>query len=158
MLDPHQLRVYVVRPALQYIEKWSRDAEELVMGTAAQESNLVYLRQLGNGPAAGLWQMEPETHDDIWKNYLEYRRDLRMKITHLRPPGVMSTTMALAGSLSYAAAMCRVHYLRVPKALPSGDDVEAMARYWKRFYNTAEGKGTEEEFVRNYRRIVATSG
>ena len=49
----------------------SQEAENLLMGTAAQESALgEYIRQLGNGPALGIFQMEPETFDDIVRNYL----------------------------------------------------------------------------------------
>lgn len=55
--------MYVVRPVLRVMSAWSQPAEDLVMGTAAQESRLTYLRQLGGGPALGLWQMEPATHD-----------------------------------------------------------------------------------------------
>jgi len=62
-LDAGQLRMYVVRPVLRVMSAWSQPAEDLVMGTAAQESRLTYLRQLGGGPALGLWQMEPATHD-----------------------------------------------------------------------------------------------
>jgi hypothetical protein len=47
-------------------------AEELLLGTALQESGLIYRRQLNNGPALGLFQMEPATHDDIWADFLTY--------------------------------------------------------------------------------------
>src|SRR5260221_162978 len=46
---------------------------ELLLGTALQESGLTYRVQLGGGPARGLFQMEPNTHDDIWDNFLKYR-------------------------------------------------------------------------------------
>jgi hypothetical protein len=51
------------------------------------------------------------------------------------------------GNHFYAAAMCRVFYLRVPERLPQADDSAAMARYWKRYYNTHLGKGTVEGFL-----------
>jgi hypothetical protein len=73
MIDPRQFRALIVRPALESINLWSQQAEDLVMGTAAQESRLIYLRQLGNGPALGLFQMEPATHNDIWVNFLRWK-------------------------------------------------------------------------------------
>ncbi len=39
-------------------------------------------------------------------------------------------------NLAYATAMCRVHYLRVPRPLPDAGAVRAMGEYWKRHYNT----------------------
>ena len=68
MLDIPQFRANIIRPVLLVIGGESRAAENLILGTALQESNLRYLRQLGDGPARGVYQMEPATHDDIWDN------------------------------------------------------------------------------------------
>ena len=72
-MDAFQLRTEIVKPALEAIGYYSPAAEALIMGTAAQESHLKYVKQLGDGPALGLFQMEPATHDDIWANYLRFR-------------------------------------------------------------------------------------
>lgn len=153
-MDASQLREYVVRPALKAIDKWSQSAENLVMGTAAQESNLKYIHQLGNGPALGLFQMEPATYKDIWDNYIEYRADLTDKILSAIESDINPISGRMMWDLRLSAIMCRVHYMRVPKPLPDENDVWEMARYWKDFYNTAQGKGTVEEFVRNYQRVI----
>ena len=63
----------VIKPALEKLGLWSMAAEELVLGTAIVESAAIYLRQHGAGPALGLWQAEPRTHDDLYTNYLSYR-------------------------------------------------------------------------------------
>lgn len=153
-MDATQLREYVVRPALKAIDKWSKAAENLVMGTAAQESNLKYIHQLGNGPAVGLFQMEPATYKDIWANYLEYRLELTDKILSAIESEVTPVSGRMVWDLRLSAIMCRVHYMRVPKPLPDENDVWEMARYWKTFYNSELGKGTVEEFVRNYQRVI----
>ena len=59
-LDASHLREVVIKPALPEIELWSPAAEELVLGTAIVESRLSFIKQLGSGPALGLWQIEPE--------------------------------------------------------------------------------------------------
>ena len=69
-MNAGDIREYAVRPALEMIELWSQVAEDLVMGTAAQESHFSYLEQLHQGPALGMWQMEPATFRDIWINFL----------------------------------------------------------------------------------------
>ena len=66
----------LIRRTLKDITLYSEDAVDLLMMTAAAESNLgEYLRQI-NGPALGAFQMEPGTHDDIWKNYLNPKQHL----------------------------------------------------------------------------------
>lgn len=149
MIDPRQLRDWVVRPALHLIGAWSLPAEQQVMGTAAKESRLVFLHQVGGGPALGLWQMEPETHDDIWSNFLRFRQGLREKVCGLVAAWPLGPEQ-LATNLAYGAAMCRIQYLRDPEALPKACDVPGMARTWKRVYNTPSGKGREEEFVASW--------
>ena len=152
MLDINQFRELVIKPALTVIDGHSPAANELVLGTALQESRLQYIKQLGNGPALGFFQMEPNTHEDIWTNFLSYRKELAEKVMSLA-----ATTTAhhpssneLIGNMWYGAAMCRIHYMRVPDPLPKAGDVPGMAMYWKEHYNTHLGSGTEEEYEENW--------
>lgn len=148
--SPPLFRDTIVRPALQAIGQWSEAAEQLVLGTALVESGLRYVRQLGGGPALGYFQMEPDTHGDIWQNFLIYREKLADAVYALieKPDntGVPSSEL-LVDNHKYAAAMCRVHYLRAPAPLPAPNDLAGMAAYWKRFYNTPLGKGTPLKFM-----------
>lgn len=131
----------------------SPEAVQLLLGTAAQESHMGrYLRQI-NGPALGIFQMEPTTHDDIWTNYLQYRTALSRMVSKLRVDMPIGPRQ-MAGNLYYAAAMARIHYRRVPEPLPQVGDLSGMAEYWKKHYNTHLGAGTEDEFIANYERFV----
>lgn len=144
-IDPDQLRELVIRPALQCIGKHSQAAENLVLGTMLVESSGKYLKQLGKGPALGLIQMEPATHDDIWNNYLKTRHKLRKAVEELCTSSEISEgALELVGNLFYAAAMCRIQYLRKQPPLPAVDDAVGMAAYWKQHYNTTAGEGTLE--------------
>jgi len=153
MIDPNQFTIHIIRPALEAIDLYSDAAAELVLGTALQESNLRYLVQLGSGPAKGFFQMEPATHDDIWTNFLAYKPELASKVNalvcHNRSPE------KLIWNLHYAAAMCRVHYYRVKSALPEQGDYEGHANYWKTYYNTIHGAGTEEEYLENWHKYLS---
>lgn len=144
MINITQFRDLVIIPALETLEMHSAGAVELLLGTALQESGLVYLQQLGGGPALGFFQMEPATHDDIWANYLEYRPNLRQRLESLSRHRI---ALAMASDLWYAAAMCRLHYARVPDPLPLAGAHHAQAAYWKAHYNTAEGAGTAAEYL-----------
>ncbi|HAT8515209.1 TPA: hypothetical protein I7181_16060 [Vibrio vulnificus] len=153
-MDAKQLSELVVRPELKRLGLWSEAAEQLVIGTIFTESRGVYLKQHGNGPALGIIQMEPATHDDIWLNFLKYKSDLYQKISeaasyvdYVQNSKVPVKASELIANLRYAVAMCRVHYLRVPEALPPAGDIPALARYWKKHYNTHLGAGAVSDFV-----------
>lgn len=157
-IDALQLRHEIIRPVLKHLEPaipYSMAAENLLMGTCAQESRMgQFIVQLDNGPAKGIFQMEPETYYDIYENYVDYRSNLKEVLEEL-VSHVFEPEQLLTGNLFYAAAMCRVHYWRQPEALPDENDVEGMANFWKIRYNSLLGAGTEEEFIANYQRYVA---
>lgn len=146
-----QLREYVIEPVLRYLGLYSLAAENLLIGTVMVESRANYIHQLKGGPALGLFQMEPATHDDIHRNYLAYRKDLEAKVYDIAG-GWQASSLAneMIGNVNYAAAMARIHYLRVPEPLPDANDVEGLAAYWKEHYNTALGAGSVQDFVNNY--------
>lgn len=144
MIDVNQFRQEVVRPVITALGLYSRAAENLLVGTALQESGLKYLRQL-NGPAIGVLQMENPTHDDIWANYLTQRHGLATLVRGFQLSYWEDVPAAqMAGNMYYAVAMGRIHYLRVREALPKADNAAEMARYWKKYYNTLLGRGTVE--------------
>lgn len=152
-IQTKQLRLYVVRPALQTLTLWSPDAENLVLETFAQESHCgFWLDQADkfdrDGPAYGPGQMEKITHDDIWQNYLLYQRDLSSAVRSL---SILQDVEELRWNLLYAAAMTRVHYRRVKSPIPSS--LEGRAEYWKQHYNTPKGKGKPEEYIRNWKEL-----
>jgi len=154
MLDPDQFRSMIIRPTLVKLDLWSEAAENLIIGTAAQESGLRYLKQLGNGPALGLYQCEPATHADIYTHFLSYREELKEKvIAFLVPNTAISDNLVF--NMWYSTAICRIHYLRVQAKLPEKDDIQGLAHYYKKFYNTAEGKASEDEFAYNYQSVIS---
>lgn len=152
MIDPAHLLLYVIRPVLKDLGLHSEPAERLVLGTACQESECGrWLKQLGGGPAVGIFQMEPATHDDLFLNFLKHRTALREKVWRYVEPDHEDAN-EMVGNLFYATAMCRVHYLRVPEPIP--EDLNGQAKYWKRTYNTYKGKGTVEKYIQNWQRFV----
>jgi hypothetical protein len=149
-IAPSDLRTYVIRPALFIIGLGGDAAEELMLGTALQESGAgKYLSQL-NGPARGVWQMEPATFNDLQTNFLASRRALSAAVDGLKAPGLEGVTQ-LCGNLLYACAMARLVYARHSDPLPAAGDIEAQAEYYKRIYNTAGGAATPAEYVANWK-------
>lgn len=152
-MNVKQLSEHIVKPVLMALGMFSGEAFLLLLGTAAQESGgFNFIRQLGNGPALGLWQMEPATHDDIVENYLRYRPELESKVLELAGVTEFNSRYLLI-NLAYACAFARLHYRRVKGAIPLS--LDGQARYWKDHYNTHQGKGHPQEFIDNYQRYVA---
>lgn len=150
MIDEEQLKWEVIVPVLKYLAPdvpYSDAAVELLFGTASVESKRgTYLKQLGGGPALGIYQMEPATYNDIYQNFLQYKPSLLAKVEKLRGNNVLgSSEKELIGNLYYATAMARIHYYRVPEPLPKTP--EAHAAYWKEHYNTILGAGTPEKYM-----------
>ena len=153
MLAATQIRSMVIRPALEKLSLWSLNAEELVLGTAIVESGLTYLRQHGDGPALGLWQVEPSTQNDLYTNFLNYRPELGTQLMELRAPN-LSMDENLATNLMYGAAVCRLCYYRKAEALPEAGDIEGQGQYWKANYNTPLGKGTVTKYVYKVQQVL----
>src|SRR5690606_21110728 len=106
---------------------------------------------LNNGPALGLWQIEPATHDDLWVNWIRYRPSVANKLKILLGDFAPSAELIdgavlahrkfplpthLIGNLYYSCAMARIVYRRIPAALPDAGDVIGLSKYWKQWYNT----------------------
>ena len=142
-----------ISETLRALGLWSQAAEDLVLGTGAQESQYKYTQQLGGGPALGYWQMETATHDDCWSDFLKYRPALADDVKSLLNGAPISAS-AMVANIPYAAAMCRIRYYRVRDPLPAAGDIAGYANYWKQFYN-GPGKGTPDEFIANWNGIVA---
>lgn len=143
MFDKSQFRSLVTF-VLKCEDLYSEAAVNLVLGTIAQESKFgTYLRQLGSGPARGICQMEQPTFN--WLKGVYGRKYPKLGAALFEE---------VEWDLYLAILVCRLRYRVVPEPLPAADDLLGLARYWKKYYNTYLGKGTESEFIANYRRYV----
>ena len=142
----------LIEEVLREAGLYSASAVELLMLTCAVESNLgTYIKQV-RGPALGVFQMEPRTYDDIWDNYIKYKSDdLGRKLTRHVNRDDHYGYHDMQWNLGHAILMARVHYLRVKEPLPDASDINALAYYWKKYYNTFKGKGTVKKAVTKYK-------
>jgi len=146
-LNKKQLKERVIEPTLKQLGLYSSDAVELLLMIAAHESvKGEYIAQI-TGPARGIYQMEGATHNDIIKWLKANKPVIYAQISLLVTE--VSTDMMMY-DLRYATAMARVFFLRFPEALPSGSDVDAMAAYAKRRWNTSAGKATPADYKNAY--------
>jgi len=149
-MDAQQLYDHIIKPTHEYMRGnyESKNANFLLLCTAAIESNCgYYIKQIG-GPALGIWQMEPDTEEDIYNHCdamqgEEFKEliELTMPVTHDRAWGE-----ALIVAPMYACAMARLKYSMDTAALPDHNNLRAVYDYYKRIYNTPAGASTWPKF------------
>jgi hypothetical protein len=154
MLNITQFRELIVKSSLNDLLLYSQDAEELLVFTCAVESlGGSYLHQV-NGPALGIYQMEPTTYNDIWQNFIIPDNKLGLRLFNNFDVNRMPSEARLIYDLRFATAMTRIFYLRIQAPLPPADDVNAIWDYYKLYYNTPKGAAEKEDSVKKYREFV----
>jgi hypothetical protein len=156
-INCQQLRDVIISPVLTALGMSSPSAVNLILGTCAQETAMgEYLIQRGIGlnGGIGIYQMEKRTYDSICEHMIKDNIVRYAKIKLLLGYTCMPPAERMASDLYLATAMTRLYYYAIQSALPNPDDVIGLANYWKKYYNTAKGKGTIEQFVSNYKKYV----
>lgn len=118
----------------------------LMNGTIAQESHLGKYRKQINGEALGISQIERPTFNFVYKRY-----ELLFKTLF---PDLEITFEMLEHNDPLAIIIARLKYWTIIEALPDANNLPKIAAYWKKYYNTPLGKGTEEQFIENYNALV----
>lgn len=161
MLNPRQFHDLVIVPTLAYLDLDSPAARRLLLGTALAESNLTYLKQLGLGPALGVYQVEPATHRDLDEHFYPRHPSLAARVRQLAAPTSRDDFYVaheqLVTNLAYATAVARVVYYRRPEPLPAANDAAGLARYHEVHYNTrlgAVGRTPQLEHLPLFERVV----
>lgn len=143
----------IIRPVLCDLCLWSVAAENLLLGTAVQESGLRHLCQLHDHPSREFFQIKPETDAEIHENFLVLHPGLAAKIHALLAPKP-SHAEQLTTNLAYATAIARIVYYRCPEQLPDAQNIAALAHYWKRHFNKDEGRGSIPAFILNFKEFI----
>ena len=145
---------------------WSKSAENLLLGTAAVESDFgTYLIQKGHEDNIGTAKSPFQIEDATFLDSLQYIKTEKRDHWNLLNQAIRSEYMIygnnpqpkeLMYNLGLGICLCRVKYLRVPHSLPLHDKINALGSYWKFHYN-ASGKNVPEEIDRfgvKYRKYV----
>lgn len=131
---------------------------KLMIGTCAMESDFRLRRQLGGGPARGIFQVEPDTALCHFRNYLSRNPRRFHQLTKMWlnieadvpyfEPLESDIEWHLENNDIFCAIMARFKYLRDPNPIPSS--TLAQAKYWKKVYNTEFGEGVYQEYARKW--------
>lgn len=150
-----QLLDYIIRPATDKAGFHSASSDILLLGTCEMESSSgKYLKQI-NGPAIGIFQMEPFTHDSLINHELsKITRDKIFYASYLSTRMMMRAD-TMSWNFYYATLMARAKYLTKREPLPKHNDYKGMAEYYKLHYNTPLGKSTIEKSEEVFKNIIS---
>jgi len=112
----------------------------LLMIAAHESLGFKFRRQIGGGPALGVFQMEPPTHDDVWRRSRSIMRNAKRC-------GYTQDSKRLATDDKYAIFMARHKLMLDPAPLPT--ELQAMAQWCKKHWN-GDGEAKPEEYLRDY--------
>lgn len=146
-MNAQQLLGHIIKPTLKYMggNYDSLNARMLLLATAAIESNCGHKIVQEGGPALGVWQMEPDTENDIFANC-----DALMDKYFLVKVNRLAVGIPYENDLTvcpmYACVMARLKYSMDRDALPHHSDKYAIYVYYKRIFNTPKGASTWDKF------------
>lgn len=145
-MEKKQLLKLVVEPELKRMGLYTPGWAKFILMIIAHESMQGrYIKQV-KGPALGLSQMEPFTHNAI-VSYLRERRPEIVHYMHKYHGGFDSEKLIY--DLRYMVAMSRLFFVRFPERLPD-ESATSLAEYAKRRWNTIAGAAEPRDYLEAY--------
>lgn len=148
-----EMRRYVIAPCLQHLGDWSQAAENLLLGTAAVESGLGRHLFCDSHPGLGIYRITPDTHRQIWDEYLAFVPDLASNVRGLASQRefLNHPHEELATNLSYATAIAWMIYKSRHEELPLAEDLGSLASLWQQHFPGGRSD-RPQHFVTEYQR------
>jgi hypothetical protein len=152
-MNKEQLVNLVVIPTLKEIAKGigAKPVLAITMIIAHESKGGNYLKQIGGGPALGIIQMEPTTHDSIWDNG-DSIWDNAFLMGIVTKDEFDNKRQPLAGrliyDLRYNVFMARQYLFMDTAPLPSTP--YQMSAYLKDYWNSAGGAADSNSYLRDY--------
>lgn len=152
-MNKHQLQQLVVEPTLKEIPKgYSEESVLALMMIAAHESlRGHYLKQV-NGPALGIYQMEPATYYSIWKfgdSIWENAVLLGFVTVEQAAQKLVPKPENMIWNLKFATFMARQRLFMKPEKLPKG--MSNLSMYLKKHWNSVLGAAGDYSYMNDYK-------
>ena len=160
-MDIKTIENTIITPTLKDLGLFSDKSLFLLSAICAHESKCgKYLDQIGyegTDQGLGLYAMQSNTATDL-ENYFHrkivFDKSEKHKTWWEKAKSYRHSNETFFFNLKYnhvyGTALCRLFFIRFDEPLPPAGDIEAAAKYWKKYYNTRLGKGTVEKFVKDW--------
>lgn len=157
IFSSQDLRQLIIADTLHYLNDWSQSAENLLLGTAIQESGLGFCLKAGR--RLGLYQISPSAHRAVWDHYLVKLPERASQVRGLAGQHSFTTNPhhELITNLRYATAIAWCIYLKAGCELSGMEDIERLAEIWHCHFHS-QPSGSIGEFIRNYRELGSARG
>ncbi|WP_372749247.1 hypothetical protein [Litorivivens sp.] len=161
MMNVSELREQIIGPTLKYLGIHSNVAEELLLGTAALESQLNPLHKDADG--VGIYRITPKQHRQIWDDYLAFKPDLASRVRGLASQHrfLQDPDTELSWNLSYATAIAWLIYQREEIVLPTPAEADQLGALWRKcFGHRTNARKSEKHFngwLQEYRRSLVAA-
>jgi len=127
-------------------------AVKLLLETAAQETKLGgYRDETAYAAGSGLCQFDRIAFEDVQRRVRDVHAHRVLVAFGINVRAVKYRELEHNPFLSLI--FCRLFYLLIPEAVPV--TLQARAEYWKRYYNTASGKGKAGEYIASAEMVSA---
>lgn len=158
-ISPKELKNYVIRPTLESLGDYSPAAVNLLLGTAACESELGFHIQQGSGLrfGIGIYRIRATTHEYLWDNFLALQPELASKVRGLASQqGFLSQPNAeLATNLSYSTAIAWLLYKQAGIKIPTkANNTKLLATCWTDYYPSVVKHKQAEDFIERYQQVI----
>jgi len=126
-------------------------ANKLILGTIAVETSFAeFPDPTPFGAGSGLCQFDLVGFEDVLRrtrqhNIIAIKRAFNIEFHKV-------TYEMLEYNPLLSVIFCRLFYKLIAEEIEP--ELSSLARYWKRYYNTHLGKGTEQKFIANYNHYV----
>ena len=146
-----ELSLYVIRPTLLYLGMNNPDAEALLLGIAASQSNLG--SALHDRRGHGLYCIREPRHAALWDGYRAHDPDLASLVRGLASQHAFlcSPHLELTVNLRYATAIAWMLIEEQKAIIPKTNDVVGMVKVWRQ---VCEPQGRLRDFAHAWRICV----
>ncbi len=151
------LRELIIKPYLQDLGEYSETAEDLLLGTAAQESLMGSHCYCAQTRGLGLYRITAEKHRELWDTYLVQFPDLASQQRGLasQQQFLKNPHAELISNLTYATGMAWMIYRRCGINFNKPMDISALAQLWaSHFDNGTNCPRDADAFMQTYRTLV----
>lgn len=151
------LRELIIKPCLEAIGDYSETAENLLAGTAAQESLSDQQCYCDQAEGLGIYQITAEKHVETWDKYLIQFPDLASRVRGFasQQQFLKHPHSELIGNLSYATVIAWMIYRANGVDTSKMAEVNNLAQLWATHFNNGTGCSRNiDDFIATYRATI----
>jgi hypothetical protein len=153
----NELREYVIKPCLELLGENSETAENLLLGTAAQESLLGSHCYCAQTQGFGLYRITAEKHQDVWDSYLVQFPELASQLRGLasQQQFLKAPHIELTSNLLYSTGIAWMIYRRNKILTNKPLEFSGLAQLWAVHFDNGTGTyRSTDEFMQTYRTLL----